>query len=84
MYVNDKFDCLRIKSGDSLNEYRITEGRVEFRSLKHGCGYEHSWGTEWTSLTDAEIELHHALRTVVSRWMRVRLDSAHTGFDIAA
>ncbi len=57
---------LRIESirGAPVNEYRIVDGRVEFRTA--------DVQGRWRVLSQRDVQLHHALDTVVSRWLRVR------------
>ncbi len=69
---------LRIESanGALVNDYRICGGRVQVRSLdRAGQPIADTLGN-WRMLEDGDIVLHHALRTPVSRWLRVRFGDA--------
>jgi len=70
---------LRIESshGSPINEYRIQDGRVEFRALDPSGRPYRRHGDEWRLVDEADIELHRALGTVVSEWLDVRLESDH-------
>ena len=46
--------------GNQSNEYRLIDHHVEFRN-NHGA---------WRSLRDTDIQLHHVLRTEVSKWLQ--------------
>ncbi len=66
---------LRIESanGSLVNDYCIFDGRVQVRSLQpSGRPVPGSLG-DWKLLDKNDIALHHALRTPVARWLRVRL-----------
>lgn len=70
---------LRIESvkGSPVNEYLIRDGRVAFRALDPS-GHEYPGAAgRWRVLDHNDIELHHALGTVVSKWLRVRF-TEHT------
>lgn len=70
-------DLLRIPSvnGSPINEYRINQGQIEFRSLT-AQGQPFSSFTEgWRSLNVADIQLHFALKTAVAQWLIERLDA---------
>ena len=66
---------LRIESisGSPINDYRITEGRVEVRSLAPSGSAYPGENSAWRVLDERDIQLHRALRTVVSEWLRVRM-----------
>ena len=66
---------LRIESvdGSSINDYRIKQGHVQVRSLASSTHAYRRKGSSWRMLDDNDIQLHHALGTVVSTWLRVRL-----------
>ena len=68
---------LRIESADGslINEYRIMDGRVEVRILDPGAGVYSAQQARWRTMDEKDIELHHALGTVVSKWLKVRLGS---------
>ncbi len=66
---------LRIESvnGSPINDYRIRDGLVEVRVMdSRGHPYKGST-SNWRTLDENEIQLHHILGTVVSQWLRVRL-----------
>jgi hypothetical protein len=77
---------LRIESvkGSPVNDYRISNGCVEVRSLDPSGHPYLGWASRWRTLDDDDIQLHHALRTVVSKWLRVRLGSEAYSLDRAA
>jgi hypothetical protein len=65
---------LRIESvnGSPMNDYRIQEGSVHVRVLEpNGRPYASPLGC-WRVLDEEDIQLHHALGTVVSEWLRKR------------
>lgn len=77
---------LRIESvdGSPINEYRIRDGRVELRSMD-ALGHPFlGRASKWRTLTANDIQLHHALGTVVSKWLRVRLGAEAFVLDRAA
>lgn len=77
---------LRIESigGSPVNEYRIRGDAVEFRVLDpKGRPYGNA-GSEWRAVDDCDIQLHHALGTVVSKWLDVRRGAEDTVLDKAA
>ena len=76
---------LRIESDAApINEYRIIDGNVEFRRLApSGQAYPGS-ASRWRRLDEKEIQLHHALGTVVSKWLRVRLGDEEFVLERAA
>lgn len=66
---------LRITSNDGSpsNEYRISNGRIEFRALdSEGKPFSYSQG-KWQMLDTADLQLHFALNTVVAQWLTERL-----------
>ena len=68
---------LRIESvnGSPANDYRIMDGKVEVRLLD-STGREFPAPTSrWRRLDDNDIQMHHALKTVVSKWLHARLES---------
>ena len=70
-------NLLRIPSenGSPINEYRINQGQIEFRSLDPR-GRPFSLRSEgWRSLGAADIQLHFALKTAVAQWLIERLDA---------
>ena len=68
---------LRIESvnGSPINDYRISNGCVQVRSLDPSGHLYAGWASRWRTLDEHDIQLHHALGTVVSTWLRVRLGS---------
>lgn len=70
-------DLLRIPSenGCPVNEYRIHEGQIEFRSLDSHNKPFSPRGDGWRSLAAADIQLHFALKTSVAQWLVERLIS---------
>jgi hypothetical protein len=75
MATQSSNDLLRIPSdhGSPVNEYRIHEGQVEFRSLdSHNMPFSKR-GDGWRSLDVADIQLHFALKTAVAQWLVERL-----------
>jgi hypothetical protein len=69
---------LRIESvdGSPINDYRIREGQVEVRVLDAAGHAWHSPLGLWRVLGEDDIQLHHALGTVVSKWLQQRLGGA--------
>lgn len=66
---------LRITSSDGSpsNEYRISDGQIEFRSLDaQGKPFPYSQG-KWKLLDTADLQLHFALNTIVAQWLTERL-----------
>ena len=65
---------LRVESTDGslVNDYRISYGGVQVRSLDP-CGRPLSGplGT-WRMLDENDLALHNALRTTVSKWLKIR------------
>jgi hypothetical protein len=77
---------LRIESvNDSpINDYRIHNRSVEVRMLDPlGHAYA-SPISRWRRLDQNEIQLHHAFQTVVSKWLRVRLEAEDSALTKAA
>lgn len=70
---------LRIESvgGSPVNEYVIRDGQVAVRSLAPSGHAFPDAASDWRILDQNDIRLHHALGTVVSKWLRVRL-AEHT------
>jgi hypothetical protein len=63
---------LRVESRDQsspINDYRIRDGMVELRTLRPN-GERFPNGSDWTRLTDEEVQLHDALNTAVAVWLR--------------
>jgi hypothetical protein len=77
---------LRIESvnGSPVNDYRICHGRVQLRVLDpSGRPYPGST-SRWRALDENDIQLHHVFGTVVSKWLRVRLQTEAFALDRAA
>ena len=77
---------LRIESvnGSPINDYRIHNGRVEVRLLDPS-GQEYSSPiSRWRRLDQNEIQLHHVLGTVVSKWLAVRLEAEDSALTKSA
>ena len=56
--------------GAISNDYRLREGRVEFRLGNN----------TWRPLDEADLQLHFVLRTEVSKWLlRVSANAHRTG-----
>ncbi len=67
---------LYIDRGDAgpVNVYRIVGDEIEFRVLNaDGTSLEN--GSPWRALSDEEIQWHHDLSTVVSKWLKHRLQA---------
>jgi hypothetical protein len=77
---------LRVESGAGLpiNDYRITHGYAEMRLLDPAGHRYPGEGSSWRILDESDIALHHALGTVVSKWLRVRLGKEAVALDTAA
>jgi hypothetical protein len=56
------------------NEYRITGGRVEFRSFHNGNGQLRKNGV-WRALAPNDILMHLSLNTEVGKWLVRRLQN---------
>ncbi len=72
---NVRVTRLRIESGNGspVNDYRIRNGIVEFLAFDPSTRPHSDSSSEWRSLDDDDIEVHHSLGTVVSKWLQVRL-----------
>ncbi len=77
---------LRIESvnGLPINDYRISNGRVEVRLLDPSGHAYSSRISRWRRLDQNEIQLHHVLGTVVSKWLSVRFDAEDSALTKAA
>ncbi len=77
---------LRIESanGSMVNDYCIFDGRVQVRSLQPSGQPVPGPLGDWKGLDKNDIALHHALRTPVSRWLRVRLRQERPALGKAA
>ena len=65
---------LRIESsgGSPINDYRVRNGRVEFRILDRSGHHYADGSSRWRALDGNDVQLHQALDTVVSYWLAVR------------
>ena len=78
MFPHISSELLRIPSenGSPINEYRIQNGQIEFRSLDEtGKPFSITKGS-WRVLDISELQLHFALDTVVAQWLMQRLHAA--------
>lgn len=78
MFPHISSELLRIPSenGSPINEYRIQNGQIEFRSLDAtGKPFSITKGI-WRVLDISELQLHFALDTVVAQWLMQRLYAA--------
>jgi hypothetical protein len=77
---------LRIESdnGAPINDYRISDCWIEVRSLDPS-GHSYPGATSnWRVLDSSDIQAHRMLRTVVWRWLQVRLGTEASNPDRAA
>lgn len=77
---------LRIPSqnGSPSNEYRISDGQIEFRALDaEGKPFPYSQG-KWKILDASELQLHFALNTIVAQWLTERLHTVLYRSPVAA
>ncbi|HEY6348216.1 MAG TPA: hypothetical protein VI636_02285 [Candidatus Angelobacter sp.] len=74
-------NLLRIPSqnGAPVNEYRIHQGQIEFRSLGPQNKSISPQTEGWRSLDASDIQLHFALKTIVAQWLMDRLGSLREG-----
>jgi hypothetical protein len=65
---------LRIESGDGLtiNDYRVHDGKLQFRLLDQSGSPVPGVHSEWQELSAVEISKHTALKTVVAEWLALR------------
>jgi hypothetical protein len=78
LFSHSSSELLRIpsKDGSPINEYRIQNGQIEFRSLDAtGKPFSVTQGN-WRVLNISELQLHFALDTVVAQWLMQRLHAA--------
>lgn len=78
MFPHISSELLRLPSenGSPINEYRIQNGQIEFRSLDStGKPFSITKGI-WRVLDISELQLHFALDTVVAQWLMQRLHAA--------
>lgn len=60
-FLSDSLPSLRLTFSDGdFNEYRVRQGRVEFRA-SHGA---------WRLLDESEVQFHLALHTEVAKWLK--------------
>ena len=71
-------ELLRIPSenGSPINEYRIQNGQIEFRSLDATGKPFSITKAKWRVLDVSELQLHFVLDTVVAQWLMQRLHAA--------
>ena len=60
--------------GGPVNVYRIAGDEIEFRVL-NADGKSLENGSPWRALSAEEIQWHHDLSTVVSKWLKHRLQA---------
>ena len=73
---------LRIESvnGSPINDYRTTDSDlIQLRILDPSGHRFPGADSNWRFLDDNDIQIHHALGTVVSKWLRVRLRDTARG-----
>ena len=77
---------LRIESvnGSPVNDYRTSHGCVQVRVLDSSGRAFPGERSNWRLLDDNDIQLHHALGTVVSHWLRKRLEDEFWALEKAA
>jgi hypothetical protein len=65
---------LRIEShnGKIINDYRLKEGKLQFRPINADGGLLLGDGSAWRDLTTEDIAKHTALQTVVAEWLAIR------------
>lgn len=78
MFPQISSELLRIPSenGSPINEYRISEGQIEFRSLDPNGKPFIAGNGNWRVLDISELQLHFALDTLVAQWLMRRLHQA--------
>ena len=60
---------LRVEIEDqSVTEYRVEDGNLEFRLLDPNGRLYSDWRSDWRRLRPPEIALHFRLNTVVGKW----------------
>jgi hypothetical protein len=71
-------ELLRIPSenGSPINEYRIHNGNIEFRSLDPQGKPFSITTANWRVLDIGELQLHFTLDTLVAQWLMQRLHAA--------
>ncbi len=67
---------LRIESSDGriINDYRLYEGKLQFRPVYTDGGLLPGDGSAWRDLASDDIAKHAALQTVVAQWLAIRRD----------
>ncbi len=65
---------LRIESDDGkiINDYRLYEGKLQFRPIHADGSLLPGDGSAWRDLPPEDIAQHHALQTVVAEWLAIR------------
>jgi hypothetical protein len=61
---------LRVSSGSETDEYRLNEGRVEFRRVR---------GRHWRQLAYTDLQQHFALQSPVGTWLANLYSTAKLG-----
>ena len=64
---------IEVASGP-INDYRITDRDLEFRSLDPTGGCLDDQRSTWRRLTANELVLHFRLNTVVANWFLEKID----------
>jgi hypothetical protein len=60
---------LRVEVADlPINEYRISDGNLEFRAVDPDGHAYPDWRSAWRRLTPSDIALHFRFNTVVGKW----------------
>ena len=60
LYLSDSLPALRLTlPDDEFNEYRLRQGRVEFRTNRG----------VWGLLAEGDVQLHFVLHTEVAKWL---------------
>ena len=65
---------LRIESQDGsiINDYRLKEGKLQFRPINADGSLLPGDDSAWRDLTAADICKHTVLQTVVAEWLAIR------------
>jgi hypothetical protein len=65
---------LRIESqdGKTINDYRLCDGKLQFRPIHADGGLLPGEGSAWRDLAPEDIAKHAALQTVVAEWLTIR------------
>lgn len=69
-----KVHQLRIESQDGriINDYRLNEGKLQFRPIDTDGSLLPGDASAWRDLTAEDIAKHSALQTVVAEWLAIR------------